>query len=1184
MAQAIVTVQAAPADTPATASPGNGSTTIGATAPAPPTQPSLAPTGAPTAAPTVAPTAAPTPAPTASPTPAPTPAPTAAPSAAPTAAPTSPVLLQSRILADNNTLMAQAPAIVARLAAGQAGLAERLQLAPGVEVRSAGNLRLADDYNLQPSAPRIGGQAMTLTLRAAGNLDIGFSLSDGFATPTTAASLAQPGPAASLRLVAGADLSAADPMGLIGLLGTAAGTGNLSLGRAASTPTGSAPAVFVRSTVGDIALAAAGNLRLLNNSVRIYTTGTALDASSLPGWAQVGLANNQTLRNGSTALGPFFSDAGRISLLAGGDIVAAPSRQYVTDWWWRQTGPNNPGQPAAWWSRYDLFQQGIASFGGGELAVRAGGNIVDLEVATPASGYALQAGSSADGNAWPASGLRLPGGALTVQAGGDIVSGLFYGGGSRATVSAGGSVRAAASTGLGGSHPGLQLFYGDTTVTLDAVGDLRIGNLANPALISGVVQGSGQARGDVITGLDNHASLAATSLTGDLSWTGSRSAIAPATDPRNISSDIAAQAPGRVALTADAGAVLVSAAILQRPVGSGSLKLLAETDVSVKGISVAAASASATPLPQARSAANAALTQQWKQSTDTNPTLDQGDREPVQLVARSGDVAINADLRSARPLRAVAGGDLQSTGSAAIDLQHQQAGELSLLQAGRDIRLADNSAARLRLAGPGDLLLLAGRHVDLQGSAGITSTGNQDNPRLLPSGGAAITVLSGLPWGTADYAQALAAGFQLQGAGAALQGLQGELFALAQALQQGAPAPAVGSAGLARQAAAFQALDSSARRAAVAALAASGGNARYQQLLADAMRRFGGQPELTEAGALAAFGALDSARQAGIESRVQTQWLAAALPTASLRSFSQALLAAAGPEHLALSLHEVLFDALRAAGRQAARLPAGPARDAAYAPAYAALAALYPVAAGAATRPAGDIRLSASQIKTQQGGSVHLLAPGGSINAGALAGAGDKPASALGVLTSAGGNIEAVSAGDFAVNQSRVFTLARGDLLLWSSAGNIDAGKGARTVSGAPAPVTRIDKDGNVVVDTSGSFSGSGIAVLDSGSILDLYAPRGEISAGEAGIKPRGLAFLGANTVVGQIEGSGTTVGAPPPPPPAGATAGLASIGQSASAAGPRVESREEDDTDKRRKRRRNLLLEFLGFGSAAGE
>ena len=432
VAQAVSTGPASTADTAAIASPGNGSTTIGATVPAPPTQPSLAPTGAPTAAPTVAPTAAPTTAPTASPTPAPTPAPTAAPSAAPTAAPTNPVLLQSRIQADNNTLMSQAPAIVARLAAGQSGLAERLQLAPGVEVRSAGNLKLADDCDLQPSAPRPGGQAMTLTLRAAANLDIGFSLSDGFAMPTSAASLAQPGPAASLRLVAGAALAAADPLGLLGLLGTAAGTGNLTIGRAAGSATGSAPAVFVRSTVGDIALAAAaGTLRLLNNSVRVYTTGTALDASSLPGWAQVGLANNQTLRNGDAALGPFVTDAGRISLQAGGDIVGAPSRQYITDWWWRQTGPTTPG------SR------------------RPGGR------ATTCSSRASRPS---------AAGCRCGPAATSSR--------------SCRPAAAGGSLRAAASTGLGGSHPGLQLFCGDTTLTLDAVGDLRVGNLARPGAMS----------------------------------------------------------------------------------------------------------------------------------------------------------------------------------------------------------------------------------------------------------------------------------------------------------------------------------------------------------------------------------------------------------------------------------------------------------------------------------------------------------------------------------------------------------------------------------------------------------------------------------------------------------------------------------------------------------------------------
>ena len=353
------------------------------------------------------------------------------------------------------------------------------------------------------------------------------------------------------------------------------------------------------------------------------------------------------------------------------------------------------------------------------------------------------------------------------------------------------------------------------------------------------------------------------------------------------------------------------------------------------------------------------------------------------------------------------------------------------------------------------------------------------------------------------------------------------------------------------------------------------------------MRRFTGQP-LSDSAALAEWAALDGARRSAQEAQVLAQLLAGALPADARQGLTRALLDAAGPERTALALHEALFDELRSAGRAAARLAAGPARDAAYQPGLQALAALYPTpvvapdAVGSASRPVGNISLAASQIKTQQGGNIHLLAPGGAVDAGALTGSSGKKASELGLLTTAGGKIEAAVLGNFAVNQSRVFTLAQGDLLLWSSQGNIDAGKGARTVAGAPAPVTTIDANGNVVVDASGSFSGSGIAVLDAGSILDLYAPRGEISAGEAGIKPLGLAFLGANTVVGQIEGSGNTVGAPPPPPPAGATSGLATLGQASAAATSTASAERADDADRdKRKRRRNLLLEFLGFGRA---
>ena len=118
--------------------------------------------------------------------------------------------------------------------------------------------------------------------------------------------------------------------------------------------------------------------------------------------------------------------------------------------------------------------------------------------------------------------------------------------------------------------------------------------------------------------------------------------------------------------------------------------------------------------------------------------------------------------------------------------------------------------------------------------------------------------------------------------------------------------------------------------------------------------------------------------------------------------------------------------------------------------------------------------------------------------------------------------------------------------------------------------------------DTSGSFSGSGIAVLNAASDLDLYAPAGDINAGEAGIRSKGNAFLAAERVVNAIDiqvggkttGGGKTEAAPTvisaPPNTALTPTSAGSIGGDA-----------DDDDRKKRRRRRNLLLEFLGFGSS---
>lgn len=1115
-------------------------------------------------------------------------------------------MLHARLLAMQAEVGAQSDAMAQRLAGGDAALLSKLRVGAGIELQSSGNLALAGDFQFGFTPQGSHHDATTLTLRAAGDLTLGHSLSSGFSSLATSAGLS--GQGASWRLVAGADLGAAD---VLAVRSDAAST-TLNLGRAASTPTGAAPTVLLRSTTGDIRLASAGDIRLLNSAVRVYTTGLALDSAGLDGWSRVNLANNQLLQADGRAQGPFYDGAGDIALAARGSIVGSATRQYATDWWWRQTSLAAAGTPAAWWSRYDLFQQGVASFGGGAISATAGADIVDLELSTPSAGYSVQAvAASGDAPSLPQQGLSLSGGTLAVRAGGDIVSGLFHAGGALASLQAGGSIRAAADTGLGKSHPGVQLFYGNTAWTLQAAGDLTIGQITNPALLSGVVQVTGGARSDVISGLDSQASLQALSLAGDLHLAGTRTALSPSSDPRNTSSDAARQVPGRLLLAAASGDVRVEAPLLQRPVGDGSLALLAEGDVSAQRIVVAAASPLAAPVPLARSTANLQLSRDWSRTTEAQPGLDVSRREAVQFTALLGDVTLAADVLSARPLRASAGRDLRSTGSAAIVLQHQGGGELSLVQAGRDLVLADNSAARLRLAGPGDLLILAGRHVDLQGSAGITTIGNQDNPRLLPEGGANITIVAGVDWGGADYQQALAQGFQLRAGGLALAPFGDRLYALAaqrrSSALQSAGVAALDAAAYAaldaslqldealaladpaawRQAiaarlpgavdpvAAWRALPTVQRSAAAAQIAAT--LPAWQQASADLARRQTGQPDADAATAAAAWAGFDALRRAELAQPLALRLLGGQVDAAELKTASQAWLATLPAERRALLLHDALFDELRAAGRAAARLPKGAEREAAYQNAYAAMAQLYP-----GTRAAGNITLAASQIKTQQGGDIRLLAPGGGVDAGALTGSTGKKASELGLLTIAGGHIEAAVREDFAVNQSRVFTLARGDLLLWSSEGSIDAGRGARTVTGAPPPVTKIDANGNVVVDTSGSFSGSGIAVLDADSILDLYAPKGEISAGEAGIKPRGLAFVAADSFRGQLEGSGRSVGAPPPPPAGGETAALAAATQTAAAASPaRGDDKGDDDERRKRKPRRQLLLEFLGFGEA---
>ena len=181
----------------------------------------------------------------------------------------------------------------------------------------------------------------------------------------------------------------------------------------------------------------------------------------------------------------------------------------------------------------------------------------------------------------------------------------------------------------------------------------------------------------------------------------------------------------------------------------------------------------------------------------------------------------------------------------------------------------------------------------------------------------------------------------------------------------------------------------------------------------------------------------------------------------------------------------------------------------------------------------GDLKLFYSQIRSEAGGNIELMVPEGYINSGlAVAGNLNKPSTDLGIVSIRGGVIDAFVRNNFQVNQSRVFTLGGSDLMLYSALTNIDAGRGAKTSSATPPPVLRI-RNGQITYDYSAAVSGSGIAALTATGgqpgTVDLFAPYGEINAGEAGIRSAGNINLGARVIIGSenISAGGVTSGAP---------------------------------------------------------
>jgi len=305
----------------------------------------------------------------------------------------------------------------------------------------------------------------------------------------------------------------------------------------------------------------------------------------------------------------------------------------------------------------------------------------------------------------------------------------------------------------------------------------------------------------------------------------------------------------------------------------------------------------------------------------------------------------------------------------------------------------------------------------------------------------------------------------------------------------------------------------------------------------------------------------------------------------------QAFLVASAEQQQPLVI-DTLFAELKNAGRTVAT------GNATYDSGYQALDTLFP----AERDYAGNLSMYLSRIYSTDGGNIDILVPGGSVNAGLALPAAElksrygKSASDLGIVAQRQGDVMALTYGDFVVNQSRVFTLLGGDIVMWSSFGNIDAGRGAKSAIAAPEPTLTFDNDGNVVIDLGGAIAGSGIrAITTSPDIaagdVDLYAPVGFIDAGDAGIGGNNVFVAGGLGVIGSdnFDVGGISVGVPVASTTSLA-AGLTGVSNLASSVGTSAEdsvsntTKESSDTPLADAALGFLEVDVLGFGSQASQ
>ncbi|QWA10751.1 filamentous hemagglutinin family protein [Sodalis ligni] len=218
-------------------------------------------------------------------------------------------------------------------------------------------------------------------------------------------------------------------------------------------------------------------------------------------------------------------------------------------------------------------------------------------------------------------------------------------------------------------------------------------------------------------------------------------------------------------------------------------------------------------------------------------------------------------------------------------------------------------------------------------------------------------------------------------------------------------------------------------------------------------------------------------------------------------------------------------------------------------------------------------------VHTDFGGDIQLLAPGGGVTIGTE---GLTPGADSGLITQGQGDIQIYSQDSLLLGLSRIMTTFGGNILAWSTEGDINAGRGSKTTVVFTPPKQTYDDVGNLTLSPQVPSTGAGIATLapipevPPGDV-DLIAPLGTIDAGEAGIRVSGNINVAALRVVNaeniQVQGKSTGI-------PTIAAVNVGALTSASQAASSAVQAAEQINRQAQRNQPSVISVQVLGYGT----